>query len=189
MKGEWCYFLSYFDKDTCKKILTDAATLPVQNAKMGVGGESEDNIYRRSKIRFINKQDKKFEWLFDSLFKAAVQANNDYFNFHISKLDYIQLAEYDAAYKGEYKEHHDVFWMNDDPNFHRKLSCVVQLSDPHDYDGGDLEITEARIPLDHGARNQGTAVFFPSMLRHKANPVTRGVRYSLAAWFDGPKWR
>jgi hypothetical protein len=27
------------------------------------------------------------------------------------------------------------------------------------------------------------------MLRHKAEPVTRGTRYSLAAWFDGPKWR
>jgi len=27
------------------------------------------------------------------------------------------------------------------------------------------------------------------MLRHKATPVTKGKRYSLAAWFDGPKWR
>ena len=26
-------------------------------------------------------------------------------------------------------------------------------------------------------------------VRHAALPVTDGTRYSLAAWFDGPKWR
>jgi len=189
MKGDWCYFLSYFNKETCKKIIADGLELPAHNARMGASGQTEDNQYRRSKIRFINKNDTKFGYVFDALWKTAIQANDDYFNFHISRLDYLQLAEYDAAYKGEYKEHHDVFWMNDDPHYHRKLSCIVQLSDPADYDGGDLEITEAKNPLDAGARQQGTLIYFPSMLRHKANQVTRGTRYSLAAWFDGPKWR
>jgi hypothetical protein len=26
-------------------------------------------------------------------------------------------------------------------------------------------------------------------MEHQANPVTKGTRYSLTAWFDGPKWR
>ena len=99
------------------------------------------------------------------------------------------MAEYESSYKGEYKEHHDVFWLNGDQVYHRKLSCILQLSDPATYDGGDLVITEATQPLDKECKSQGSLIFFPSMLRHKAEPVTRGTRYSLAAWFDGPKWR
>jgi len=38
-------------------------------------------------------------------------------------------------------------------------------------------------------REQGTVIFFPSFTRHAALPVTAGKRYSVAAWFDGPKWR
>jgi len=189
MKNEWCYFLKYFSKDLCEKVIRDGLKIPSQDAVMGVAGNVSDNSHRRSKIRFIYAQDPQFKWLFDGLWDAALGANRDYFNFDIKRLEYLQLAEYDAAYKGEYKEHHDVFWMNGDPYFHRKLSCIVQLSDPTTYSGGDLEITEALTPLDFGAKQQGSVVFFPSMLRHKANPVTAGVRYSLAAWFDGPKWR
>jgi PKHD-type hydroxylase len=120
----------------------------------------------------------------------ALSANNDFFNLHISRLNFIQLAEYDASYQGEYKEHHDVFWLNGDPFYHRKLSCIIQLSDPNTYEGGDLEITDAETaPNVNDMRQQGTGIFFPSLIRHKANPVTKGTRYSIAAWFDGPKWR
>jgi predicted 2-oxoglutarate/Fe(II)-dependent dioxygenase YbiX len=38
-------------------------------------------------------------------------------------------------------------------------------------------------------RQQGTVIFFPSFVRHAALPVTEGKRHSIAAWFDGPKWR
>jgi predicted 2-oxoglutarate/Fe(II)-dependent dioxygenase YbiX len=37
-------------------------------------------------------------------------------------------------------------------------------------------------------RTQGTAVFLPSFIPHAALPVTKGTRYSLAVWFEGPKW-
>lgn len=191
MNGEWCYFKSYFDKDTCEKIISDAQVIPTQEGHLGVaGGEiSTDANYRRSKVRFINSNDWRFKYLFDALWKTAIEANRDFFNFHISKLDFIQLAEYDASYQGEYKEHHDVFWINNDPYFHRKLSCIIQLSDPNSYIGGDFEITETRTALDKETREQGSIIYMPSFLRHKANPVTRGTRYSIAAWFEGPKWR
>lgn len=191
MRGEWCYFKSHFDKETCAKILSDASSIPVQDAMLGTGAGTYSNTgYRRSKIKFINSSDKRFAYLFDALWKMAIQANNDFFGLHLSKLDYVQLAEYDSAYEGEYKDHHDVFWMNGDPNYHRKLTCVVQLSDPLDYEGGNLELTEVgELPPAEEIRQQGTAIFFPSLFRHRATAVTKGTRYSIAAWFDGPKWR
>lgn len=189
MKGEWCYFKSYFDKATCEKIIQDAATIPEQDAVVGLGefGKVDQQI-RKSKVKFISHDDWRFTYLFDALWKTAILANRDFFDVQISRLNFVQLAEYNASYGGEYKEHHDVFWMNDDPYYHRKLSCIVQLSDPTTYEGGKFEITEA-APIDEDIKNQGSIVFFPSFLRHKANPVLRGVRYSIAAWFEGPKWR
>jgi PKHD-type hydroxylase len=190
MNGEWCYFNHYFDKETCEKIIADAADIPTQDGILGIGeGQTVDFSMRRSKIRFVNSDNPKFTWLFDKLWKTALEANRDFFNVHITRLPFIQIAEYDYQDKGEYKEHHDVFWLNNDPIYHRKLSCIVQLSDPEDYQGGDFEITEGCPALDKETKNQGSVIYFPSMFRHKANPVLRGTRYSIAAWFEGPKWR
>lgn len=36
---------------------------------------------------------------------------------------------------------------------------------------------------------RGTAIFFTPFTYHSISPVTRGTRYSLTAWFEGPKWR
>jgi PKHD-type hydroxylase len=123
------------------------------------------------------------------MWKMAIQANDDYFDFHLSKIEYMQLAEYDSAYQGEYKKHHDVFWMNNDPKYHRKISAVVQLTDPSTYEGGNFEVFADQKPNAEELRTQGTAIFIPSFLNHQATQVTSGVRYSLACWFDGPKWR
>jgi PKHD-type hydroxylase len=164
---------------------------PHKDAQIGVNGTvTEDSSFRKSKIRFVNKGDAELGYMFDELWKTAIVANNDWFNFHISKLDYLQFAEYESANRGEYKTHHDVFYINNDPVYHRKLSCIVQLSDPKTYKGGDLELMEVdTAPNKEEMRQQGTVIFFPSFVRHAALPVTEGKRHSTAAWFDGPKWR
>jgi PKHD-type hydroxylase len=79
--------------------------------------------------------------------------------------------------------------MNNDPQYHRKLTAVVQLTDPLTYEGGNLQLFSSFEPDKSDMRAQGTTVFFPSFLDHQAHPVTKGTRYSLACWFDGPKWR
>ena len=157
---------------------------------MGVDGSVTVNDYRKSKIRFIQRDDPNFTFLFDELWKLAIQSNDEWFGFHLSKITYIQLAEYDESYQGEYKAHQDVFWMNGDPDYHRKLSCVVQLSDSNIYEGGNLEIYNVKNEIDlENRRSQGTVIFFPSFYYHAVTPVTKGVRFSLTCWFDGPKFR
>jgi PKHD-type hydroxylase len=189
MRGEWCYFKNHFTPEECNLILEMGLKLPAEDAKLGVDGAYSDDQWRKSKIRFIKKQNIQFEWLFDRMWKMAIQANDDWFDFHLSKIEYMQLAEYDSAYQGEYKKHHDVFWMNNDPKYHRKVSAVVQLTDPSTYEGGNFEIFTGQKPNAEELRTQGTAIFIPSFLDHQATQVTSGVRYSLACWFDGPKWR
>lgn len=190
MKGEWCYYRQAFTPEECDLILKLGLQLPQDDAKLGVGGDVSNNSFRRSKIRFIQKEQPQFGWLFDKMWKMALEANDTWFGFHISRISYIQLAEYDATYQGEYKKHHDVFWMNDDPYYHRKLTSVIQLTDPTTYKGGAFEVYDlTQYPNADEIKEQGTTVFIPSFMPHAALPVTEGTRYSLACWFDGPKWR
>jgi PKHD-type hydroxylase len=191
MKGEWCYFKQYFSKEVCQKILDLGLKIPEKDATLGVEGKKSDDNWRRSKVRFIQSNDPEFQWLFDDIWKMGIQANREWFNFHITNLSYIQLAEYDSSYQGEYKKHHDVFWINND-KYHRKLTCVIQLSDPSEYEGGDLELFDlsaGQYPNKEDLRQQGTAIFFPSFTPHQAHPVTKGTRHSIAIWFEGDKWK
>ena len=188
MKSEWCYFKSYVSPDLCQKIISDALIINSQDAIVGYEGNVDTSI-RKSKVRFINEHDVNFKYVFDILWKTLIWANKDFFDIHISKLDFFQFTEYSEHYKGEYKEHHDVFWLNDTP-YHRKISCVIQLSDPNTYEGGDFQLTDCgNYPPNEDIKLQGSILFFPSFLRHKVMPVTKGTRYSLVAWFEGPKWR
>jgi PKHD-type hydroxylase len=190
MKGEWCYFKSHFSKEVCNEIIKLSSKVEQQQATVG----SNDGIitisnHRKSTVKFLQSSDTTYDSLFSELWKLALQANNQWFNFNISKLDYIQLAEYDSVKNGEYKSHQDVFWLNGDSQYHRKLTCVIQLTDPSEYEGGDLELyNTAQSPNKEDLIQQGTVIFFPSFIYHAALPVTSGVRNSLACWFEGPKW-
>ena len=190
MKGEWCYFKSRFTPEQCNKIIQDAALLPQQDGHIGTdSGVKADLKYRRSKVKFIHNNDWNYRWFYDELWKMAIQANYDFFDVHISRLQFVQLAEYSALDQGEYRDHHDVFWINND-QYHRKLTCLVQLTDPSTYEGGDFQLLDTgSFPLAEDIRLQGTVIFFPSFFLHRATPVTQGVRHSVAAWFEGPKWR
>ena len=192
MIGEWCFMNTRFEPEFCQKIIDIALTIPAQKAAIGVNNINAqvDSTYRRSTIRFIEKRDARFKFLFDRLWKNAIEANDVWFKFDITKLDYIQFAEYDYAEQAEYKRHCDVFWINGDPTYHRKLSCTVQLTNPSNYEGGELELFDvSQTPDPNELKKQGTVLFFPSFIPHAVAPITKGTRYSLAVWFDGPKWR
>jgi PKHD-type hydroxylase len=189
MKGQWCYFDSYFNSSYCDWIINEANKLPKQAGKMGIGNSYEDNTFRSSDISFITKDMPQFTKLFDDIWKIVLWGNEDWFGFHISKIDYLQFAEYRSENSGQYKKHQDTFWITDS-NYHRKLSMVIQLTDPKLYEGGDLTFYELdNYPPADKLRNRGTAILFPSFTYHAALPVTSGTRNSLAIWVEGPKWR
>lgn len=114
-------------------------------------------------------------------------ANRNAFNVHVYKSASLQYTEYHANENGHYDWHHDINW-NENNGLDRKLSVTVQLSNSDEYEGGDFEFGECQSPPKE-SRQKGTVLVFPSYLRHKVSPVTRGVRKSLVAWFEGPVWR
>ena len=73
-------------------------------------------------------------------------------------------------------------------NSKRKLSVSIQLSDPDDYEGGDLELRWGKDPM-KANREQSMITVFPSWTMHRVTPVTRGRRFSLVAWVSGPPFK
>jgi PKHD-type hydroxylase len=63
------------------------------------------------------------------------------------------------------------------------LSCTLFLSDPADYEGGELVIREAqgerRIKLP-----AGDLVVYPGATLHEVTPVTRGARIASFFWVE-----
>ena len=147
---------------------------------------------RQSKIKWIPYSDKSKD-LYKILSNKIVVANNTHFNFDIvlSKDD-IQYTEYDSITNGKYGWHQDGIFNNNSTNLNRKLSLTIQLSDPNEYEGGDLEIywphpekgEILKVP-----KEKGKIIIFPSYMWHRVTPVTKGIRKSLVWWVGGSQFR
>ena len=123
-------------------------------------------------------------WVFERLVEAALEANRAHFRFALSGFDErAQIARYDADAAGHFDWHADI--GDGALAARRKLTLVVQLSEPEAYDGGDLELNPGGRP-DRADRARGAAILFPCFVLHRVTPVTRGRRPSLTPWVHGP---
>ncbi len=63
------------------------------------------------------------------------------------------------------------------------VSCTVFLSDPDEYDGGELQVQDT-----YGSRGvklpAGHAVLYPGTSIHQVTPVTRGSRLACFFWIE-----
>ena len=143
---------------------------------------------RRSEVRWLGHADAP--WAFDRLRGIALTANRAY-GFDLVGLESLQLTRYDAAYRGHYDWHMD---FGTGPNMRfRKLSIVVQLTDPGAYEGGELFVctsSDTRASMTTPVHKElGCAVVFPSYMVHRVSEVTSGTRHSLVGWVEGPPFR
>lgn len=151
-----------------------------------VGGDEDLSVnedIRISRISWIALEEGT-KWIFDRLSECAIIANKEMmWNFDLSGFgDEIQYTEYFGENNGHYSWHGDI-----GPNVpHRKLSIVVQLSDPEDYEGGELELSAGSYLVD-GPNTKGTVIVFPSFVLHRVLPLTSGERRSLVSWISGPR--
>lgn len=150
-----------------------------------IGDARLDNDYRSSKVSWF-RYGPDTEWLFDRVAHIVGNLNSQFYGFDLHGLcENLQFTEYYASEKGHYDWHQDSGPSTATP---RKMSIVIQLSDPADYEGGELQILSSREPVTVD-KKLGLAAVFPSFMLHRVTPVTRGIRRSLVAWIAGPKFR
>lgn len=80
-------------------------------------------------------------------------------------------------------------YLNENIEMIRKLSFVLQLSDPETYEGGNLQLLDEGGKTYFAPRKQGTIILFDSRTQHRVLKVTKGIRKSLVGWTVGPRWK
>ena len=175
---------------TATKFLTDAEIdrLIAEHASLVTEGKlapgNTNAQIRRSQIVMLGAE-QRYDWLYERIWSAAQECNRRFFCVDIAGVEAnIQLGRYDSTDRGFYDWHTDFAGIRP----LRKISISIQLSQPEDYDGGDLELMYGTEPqkLD---KTRGTFIAFPSFMLHRVTPVTRGTRWSLVAWIAGARWR
>ena len=180
-RDNWQLFVAAINKDVCNSLVNEFMQIdPIDGTVYSAG-----NDHRKSKVRWVHG---RFD-VEDLLLRFVHEANAVAFNVDIQpEMREMQFTEYEASYGGKYDWHHDINWENH-KNYDRKLSMVVQLSDPDTYEGGMFEFMEVQMPKHKDWKQQGSILIFPSYLQHRVTEVTKGTRYSLVSWVRGPRWK
>ena len=149
-----------------------------------VDGNNIDYKIRSSKVCWLNN-DEENRWIYEKILPIIQYVNYNFFRFDLNDIEPIQLTEYDQEYGGFYRKHVDSGY---DKNMNRKLSFVLFLTDPGEYEGGELLLYNSSTPIKPDPIS-GNIVFFPSYVLHEVTPVTKGVRNTLVGWINGPRFK
>lgn len=183
------FFPKGFDSFDIDRILTISDLYEFRDAKVHSNGndESLDNEMRKSSIKWLIPEADKTEWIYERLISFVIEANTNLWEFDINHFkDAIQYTEYHGDKEGHYNWHMDIGGGNSGT---RKISIVVQLSDPDDYEGGELQLQTGGEHYTSIIKKKGSVTLFPSYIRHRVTPVTKGVRKSLVLWVGGSTFK
>ena len=123
------------------------------------------------------------EWIYRKLNNMITDINLKHYKFNINSfLEPIQLSNYESKDQGEFDWHVDL-----SDNLIRKLSIIIQLSDPAEYEGGELMFKNNNIPFTV-KKQRGLVTLFPSWMLHRVTPVISGTRQTLVQWVSGPNF-
>ena len=168
-------------------------------------GDSLNKEKRNSQNAWVPSQ----HWLGGFLWHYIERANRENFLYNLRCIDgeSMQYTRYgvgqfygwhnDAGLAGQYKpvsfgnrsEGIAQDYLNENVEMVRKLSFVLQLSDPDAYEGGNLQLLDEAGKSYFAPRKRGTVILFDSRTMHRVTKVKSGLRKSIVGWTVGPRWK
>jgi PKHD-type hydroxylase len=174
----YAFWNNAFSKEECQTIINIA-----KNKGLTKGTTSTESDVRDSKISWLNPSD-DLHWVYRRVTDITLNLNERFFKFDLFGINEgFQFTNYEAP-SGKYGKHVDRI-MN---ICVRKLSISIQLTNPEEYEGGELYLydNEEGTVMD---KTQGTLILFPSYVLHEVMPVTKGERNSLVTWVTGKQFK
>jgi hypothetical protein len=154
---------------------------------------------RDSKTSWFNTT----HWVAGLCYHYVLMANRQNFLYDIDGFDG-ETMQYTSYSPGEYYGWHqdtglgtmslpgedaqEVFMMKNCERV-RKLSFIMQLSNPDEYSGGEVQLMRDTGKSFFLPKEKGTIIVFDSRTRHRAKAVKSGMRKSLVGWVSGPRWK
>ncbi len=176
----YAFWNDFLSKEECQKIINIAKNKGFTKGKVK---EKDLSNERKSKVSWLYPSD-DMDWLYRRVTDVVINLNERFFQFDLFGLNEgFQFTNY-VAPSGKYGKHVDRclgFPV-------RKLSMSIQLTDPKEYEGGELCLyqEEKGFTMD---KRQGTLILFPSFILHEVKPVTKGERNSLVTWVTGKQFK
>lgn len=156
-------------------LMSDAAQRESIDGEL-YGGKKDTSIRKSSLVQL-----EPIHWFAGVLHNHAMYANSQMdWRRTVTFPELCQIAYYRP---GEFYDWHmDSHVLNNEPTI-RKLTTICFLTEPTEYEGGELQIKHTDLAL---RPPKGTIVVFPSVLDHRVTPVTSGLRISATTWSHGP---
>jgi PKHD-type hydroxylase len=175
----YAFWEKAFSKEECQTIINIAKD---KGLIKGVTRGISD--VRESKVSWLYPNN-GMDWAFRRVTDITLNLNEKFFKFDLFGLNEgFQFTNY-VAPSGKYGKHVDR--ATNIPV--RKLSISIQLTDPKEYEGGELKLYDGEKDGTVMSREQGTLVMFPSYVLHEVMPVTKGERNSLVTWVTGKQFK
>lgn len=115
-----------------------------------------------------------------------LEQNRKNFDYDLFGTFEVQVMKY---LPGDGYNWHCDFGVSENQEGDRKLSMIIQLSNPWDYNGGDIEVVDWYNRTHNMNKDCGSIMVFDSRTPHRVKSVTLGERYSITAWAHGPRLR
>ena len=188
-KDHTAYWENFLTPDEVNLILAQPEWL---NTKDGcVGGSTGESLVnketRTTQLAWLSAKPELID-IWNKFAQATAEINRHFFRFDLTGFyEPMQLGIYSEHDKGHYDWHIDA--SPSDKSVPRKLSIAMLLSDPSEFEGGELQVKTNSDQISTLETKKGRAWFFPSYTLHRVTPVTKGVRRSLVLWSGGPEFR
>ena len=180
IRTPYYYWSGALSDDVCDLIIKEGTKLIAKPASIN----SDNTLDKDMRVGLISWFDENC-WIeklvVDYVGAANIEAE---WKFNITGKERLQFANY---YEGAFYDWHRD--CNTDSELYRKLSVTVQLSDPKDYEGGELQILKPPTGLTKIPKKAGTLAIFDSTCYHRVTKVREGRRDALVGWVIGPRWK
>ena len=167
---------NFFSKDEINKIFL----IKNKEEESTIGSNFIDKKIRSSYTSWINLN-QSYDIL-NKINSLIDEINNNYWRFKINYLGESSIVSY-LNPKDNYGWHID--WSPEHQSCNRKISVLIQLSDPNEYEGCNLQIKISKYNQHVFARELGSILIFPSFLLHRATKLISGERHVLVLWYHG----
>lgn len=201
LKNSYWYFDGVLNPKFCDDVikfgLLQQESVALTGGKKKLSKDEKQNKdffekVRNSHVCWLNET-----WIYFEVIKWTSIANtNSGWNFQLDTPEELQFTKYKL--NQHYNWHQDSYVTPyEDERYKgkiRKLSSIFLISDPEDYEGGELlfnfnrDIEKKEIHKVPKLK-RGSVIIFPSFIWHKVNPVKSGTRYSLVNWHLGNPFR
>ena len=200
-----CWHMTNLPTEIVEIVEKDLQTFDSIAADSQIMGAQVDKVIRNSKNAWIPTS----HWIGGWLWYYIDKVNRENFCYDLTEIDggSIQYTQYgegqfydwhidagiDLMYKPQLLAGSGVNLAQDQVSlngeFVRKLSFSLQLSDPDEYTGGEVQFMDNARETYFAPKTKGALILFDSRTPHRVRKVRSGMRKSLVGWVVGPRWK